>query len=249
MTFNLHTLFYCTAAIYLAALMLYLFKKRNAAFVALVAGAIAHAVYSVLRAKLTGIFIPLYLFDGVLVLPLLMAILVIVKRLFSKQEAKWESALFVLCFFALLAVLYPKGIIPPMPKKISAFAPLFFLTETLGHAAFYLAAWFALLTLARNEDPKVFHSFVIIGFLSFTIAQVVGAIWCFQGWAFTFKWSTRHLFSAAIWCYFAAYLHLKYLPLWNDRRRAWFVLAGFFVVLALSASSSIHEMFFPRVGG
>jgi len=249
MEFSIHLMFYAAAALYFTGLGAYLMKKSRPAVFLLAAGFVIHTAYLLSRGWITGMFIPNYMFDGVLFLPWGIACFTLIKKMTAKDDTPWESAIVMLCFFIILALIYPKGVIPPTPKKTIIWAPLFFLTEVLGHAGFYCGAWFAMLSLRGKAPENSFHSFVIWGFLSYTVAQIVGAVWCYQGWAFTFKWSSRHMFSAALWCYYIIYLHLKFLPAWNSRKKAWFAAAGFFVVLALSFSGYVHEMFFPRIGG
>jgi ABC-type transport system involved in cytochrome c biogenesis permease subunit len=94
-----------------------------------------------------------------------------------------------------------------------------------------------------------YSSCIIWGFILYSIAQVVGAIWCYLGWATLFNWGERHLQSATLWCYFAAYLHLRFLPAWDMRRKAWFSLYGFILVFFFSYSGIFREASMPRIGG
>jgi ABC-type transport system involved in cytochrome c biogenesis permease subunit len=55
--------------------------------------------------------------------------------------------------------------------------------------------------------------------------------------------------SAAIWLIYAAYIHLRYVPGWSARRRAWYAIAAAALVLAVANSSYLREMTFPRIGG
>ncbi len=249
MEFSIHWMFYGAAALYFTSLAAYLLKKTRATVILLALGFVIHTAYLLSRGWITGMFIPNYMFDGVLFLPWGIAFFTLVKKLTANDDTPWESAVVMLCFFTIIALIYPKGIIPPTPKKTIIWVPLFFLTEVLGHAGFYCGAWFAMLSLRGKSPENSYHTFIIWGFLSYTVAQIVGAVWCYQGWAFTFKWSSRHMFSAALWCYFIIYLHLKFLPGWNTRKKTWFAAAGFFVVLILSSVGYFHEMFFPRIGG
>jgi hypothetical protein len=249
MTINIHLLLYVSIILYFAGLGLYLLKKQKAVFPILCAGFAVHTVYLVSRAFITGIFIPANMFDGVFFIPWCIAFLMIYKRFFSKQEADWNSLIPLLCAFAVIMIIYPKGVIPQTPKKTSLWVPLFFGPEGMAFACYFSGAWFAYLFLRNRVKSEVFHSFIIGGFMFYTIAQVTGAIWSYNGWSSTFRWGARHMFSAAIWCYFAAYLHLRFMPNWSDDMKARYALAGFFLTVLLGGGSYVNEFSFPRLGG
>jgi hypothetical protein len=149
----------------------------------------------------------------------------------------------------LVALIYPKGVFPPSPQGQTVFSSLFFFFEVLAHACFIMGAWYALSYLRGNDDTRFFHSFIIWGFIFYSIAQVTGAIWCYLGWGSLFNWSQRHLQSAAIWCFYAAYVHLRFLPAWDLKRKAAYSLAGFALVLFFIYLGHLREVNMPRLGG
>lgn len=246
---NIHVPLYAAAALYAVAFILHLVKRSRASFFSLCAGFLLHTAYQVSRAWLAGIFIPNGMFDGVFLLPWAMALGIILLKLFSETGIALESAAAPVFLFALFALLYPKGLIPPTPNKLTVWANLFFISEAAGHACFYLAAWFAAVGIITKRGSNDFHSLIVWGFVLYSIAQVTGAIWAYQGWATTFRWGARHLQSAVIWCYFAAYLHLRFLPRWGNREKSYYAAAGFLVVAMNSFGSHLNEMGFPRIGG
>jgi ABC-type transport system involved in cytochrome c biogenesis permease subunit len=83
----------------------------------------------------------------------------------------------------------------------------------------------------------------------FTIAQVTGAIWCWLGWASTFQWVYVHFQAAAVWCFFANYLHLRFLPKWDIRKKAGYALAGSVIMLGITVIGYIRYFGEPRIGG
>jgi len=246
---TIHALLYAAAALYAAAFILHLAGKGRSSFAVLCSGFAVHTAYQVSRAWITGMFIPNGMFDGVFLLPWGMALAVVLLRLFSDRGTAWESAAAPLFLFALFALAYPKGLIPPTPNKLTVWANVFFLTEATGQACFYLAAWFAAAGIVTKRISTNYHSLIVWGFVLYSIAQVTGAIWAYLGWATTFRWGSRHLQSAVIWCYFSAYLHLRFLPSWGAREKSWYASAGFVVVAMNSFGSHLNEMGFPRIGG
>jgi hypothetical protein len=54
------------------------------------------------------------------------------------------------------------------------------------------------------------------------------------GWSVPFHWGERHLLSAALWCFYCAYLHLHFSQRWSQRGKAWFAITGAVMVFATS---------------
>jgi ABC-type transport system involved in cytochrome c biogenesis permease subunit len=245
----MHVLLFAAATLYAAAFILHLIKKSRAAFCSLCAGFLVQTAYQIWRGWLAGIFIPNGMFDGIFLLPWGMALAVILMKFFSDRDLAWESAAAPVFLFAVFALLYPKGLIPPTPNKLTVWANVFFVTEVTGQGCFYLAAWFAAVGIVKKRESNEFHSLIVWGFVLYSIAQVTGAVWAYMGWATTFRWGSRHLQSAVIWCYFAAYLHLRFLPRWGVRAKSYYAAAGFLVVVMNTFGSHLNEMGFPRIGG
>lgn len=246
---GIHIGLWIAAGCYFAALAAFLLRRPRISVILLAAGFAAHGFYQVLRGWIGGIFIPNGMFEGVFLLPLVLALLVLVMRIFSREQLDWESGVIPACLFMVFALLYPKGIIPPTPNKITVWANLFFAFEIAGHACFYLGAWFALLGLREGTESRSFHRLIVWGFVLYSAAQITGAVWAYIGWASTFRWGSRHLQSAVLWCFYAAYLHLRFMPRWDARKRMKYAAAGFFIVMLCSIGSYINEMKFPRIGG
>ncbi|HNV46404.1 MAG TPA: cytochrome c biogenesis protein CcsA [Spirochaetota bacterium] len=242
-------LIYGAVALYAIGLVLYLLKREQLSFGALGIGFAAHTAYQIWRAWLGGVFIPNGMVDGVFLLPWAIAGVIILLRLFGDRGTGWLSGLVPLVIFGVFALVYPKGMIPPTPNKLTLWAPTFFFTEAIGHACFYLGAWYALQSIINKSETGAFHMVVVWGFVAYSLSQIVGAIWAYNGWATTFRWGSRHLQSAVIWCFYATYLHLRYMPGWGMRARARYAAVGFVVVALCTFGSHLNEMRFPRIGG
>ena len=101
----------------------------------------------------------------------------------------------------------------------------------MAYVVFFLACWYALLYARGNEEAAVFHNYIILAFVLFSLSQVVGAVWSYIGWAVPFHLSSdRHYISAAFWLFLALYLHLKLLSGWTARRRALLIALSFLPV-------------------
>ncbi|MCU0822797.1 MAG: cytochrome c biogenesis protein CcsA [Spirochaetes bacterium] len=205
-------------------------------------------MYLIGRGWIGGLFLPNPIFEGPFLLPWCTALIAVILKI-KRYDNSWGKILFLLVPFSVFAVYHTKGIIPPTPNKITLWADAFFLTENMAHACLYSGAVFAIYFIRGKEKQNTFHTFLIWGFVLYSIAQVVGAVWCYYGWGNTFRWGNRHMMSAAIWLYYAAYLHLRYMSGWDVRKKAMYAITGAVLVFILTFSGYLHEMTFPRIGG
>ncbi len=243
-----HIYLYMPVVLYFLAAILYFVEKRNTGFAIVIGGFVIHTLYLTGRGWLGTVFIPNPIVEGPFLLPWCLVLILILYRL-SDKNTDWGDIFIPILAFSLFSVIYAKGMIPPTPKKITIWATLFFLTEVMGHALFYAGAALACNGKIRNNQGEAFHSFIVWGFILYSVAQVTGAVWCYLGWGNTFRWGPRHMGSAGIWLLYAMYLHLRYVRFWDTGRRAWFVILAAVMTVAISFSSYIREMNFPRVGG
>jgi hypothetical protein len=241
-----HLFMYGAIGLFAASFLLYMLGKRAAGFLLLAAGFIIYSLYLAGRGWIAGVFLPNPVVEGPYLLPWCLALMAIFQA--AVHDERRGLILLPLLLFAAGALFYARGIIPPTPNKLTPWATAFFITEVFAHALFYTGAMRAALFLATGEGADAFHTCLVWGFVFYSIAQVTGAIWCYLGWGHTFQWGPRHMGSACVWLIYAAYLHLRFIPGWHGIRRAWYALAASAVVLALTWSSYLHEMTFPRIG-
>ncbi len=141
----------------------------------------------------------------------------------------WLVALSMLITLAL-----PVQIPPPGPFTATWSSPFFFFLEVLAIACFLASGWFAWRQLRGRETDALFNSLAIWGFIFYSLAQVVGGIWSYLGWANPFHWGERHLQSAAIWCLYCGYLHTHFDRSFSPRKRAGWALSGAVIVLVVA---------------
>ena len=243
------TCLYLAAAAYAGSLAFFLLKRKMPAALLFVCGFILHTISEAGRGWFTGIFMPIGVFEGPFLLPWCLAFILAILSLFKKDRDLILSSIVPVLIFLVIALSYPKGVPPPSPNVQTVFSSLFFVFEGLAHACFILGAWFALWYLRRREEASFFDDLIVWGFIFYSAAQVTGAIWSYLGWSSLFNWNSRHLQSAAIWCFYAAYLHLRFLSGRDMKRKAVFSLAGFVLVFALSYLGHLNEINMTRLGG
>jgi len=232
---------YAACLVYGLGCLLFFLRREQATDACLLSGLLLHTSSQLARGWYLGIFVPNAVLEALFFLPWSMAALAAVSRWIGEDRRTAQSLLLPVLAFCLLAAFAPKGIFPPSPRDQTVFATVFFLTEVLAHACFILGAWLGLRFLLAKSQPQYFHRFVIWGFVSYSAAQIVGAIWCYLGWSAPLNWSPRHLQSASLWCFYAAFLHLRFLPKWPVTRRAWFAVAGAMLVIVFCYSGQLAE--------
>jgi hypothetical protein len=246
-TTGVHAWLYWATGCYFVAFILYCFHRQRTGQVALFAGFIGQSLYLLGRGWLGDIFIPNAIFEGPFFLPWCLGVIPVVLSV-RKPHKNLGGELALAVAFSIFPIFYAKGIIPPTPNKTSVWALLFFMSESTAHALFYTGALYAFFSLVGKNTTNGFSSWIVWGFVAYTVAQVTGAVWSFLGWGNTFSWGSRHLSSAAIWTFYAACLHLQFIHSWK-RKSAFVAIAGAALVFFISFSNYIHEMSFLRVGG
>ena len=257
-------LYFPVAAAYAVTLFLSLRRKRRSplrrpcpgaagrpsgsAFWALLASFVLHAAFLAIRSLHLGFFNSGAVFEGQVFLPLCLAGIGL-WLWFSGRDEEAAALAAAAAVVALLSLPIDKGVIPPSPKSGSPLVPLFFSCEIAAHALFISAAILA--CRQRGEGPSfpLAHRLAVWGFVIFSAAQVSGATWCYLGWSVPFQWGFRHLHSATIWCFFANYIHLRFMPWWTDRRQAAYLAAGALLVFAYLAALQFIEAGQLRIGG
>ena len=125
------------------AWLLYARRLQMAGRLVLALALVLQSLYLVGRGWLGGVFIPNPVVEGPFLLPWCLALITLVSSLVNPQE-KVGGLMALVVVFSLFSLFYAKGMIPPTPKKLSAWAILFFLTESMAHALFYISALVAL---------------------------------------------------------------------------------------------------------
>jgi hypothetical protein len=223
-------LFNAAAGVYAGSLLFYLSKRYRFACRLLGLGFVLQTASLVLSCWRWGIFSLDGVFNGSYFLPWCLALLALLGL--AGGRARESSSLIVpTAIFGLLALALPVRISPPSPFTATITSPLFFLFEVLAIACFLASGWFAWRYLRGRSDASLFNQLAIWGFIAYSLAQVVGAVWSYLGWASPFHWGERHLQSAGIWCLYCGYLHTHFDQAFDAHKRARWAVIGALVVL------------------
>ncbi len=230
MALQLYSL-HAAALLYFCGLLSFLCSRESTYRVMLVSAIACHAVYLGAYGYFGGIYLFLKVVESPAFLPFTLACLIAGREFVNRERSPYALGLVAVLAFTVVAILTPKSLTYFGPNKLSIWANLYFLADFTAQACFIMGAVVSLLHLFgrwREESP---FRLVAWGFVLHTIAQVTGAVWCFLGWAMTFQWVYVHLQSAAVWMFYANYLHLRLIPWWNDKRLAIYLVAGAVMII------------------
>lgn len=226
-------LFHVAAGAYAGSLLFYLLKRSGICNRLLVLGFGVQTAGLIANCWRWGIFSLDGVFNGALFLPWCLAFLALIfvgrGRRQDAASMSWPVTLSMLMTLAL-----PVQIPPPGPFTATWSSPMFFFFEVLAVACFLAGGWFAWRQLRRGDGDMLFNGLAIWGFILYSLAQVVGAVWSYLGWGAAFHWGERHLQSAAIWCLYCGYLHTGFDPSFDIRKKARWALSGALVVLVVA---------------
>lgn len=111
----------------------------------------------------------------------------------------------------------------------------------IGYGAFSLAAmlgiaelvamkgWLAGKLPAAEVLDEIMYRAIAVGFLFFTIATILGAMWAADAWGGYWSWDPKETWALIVWLNYAAWLHLRLVKGWRGKPLAWWAVIGIFV--------------------
>jgi cytochrome c-type biogenesis protein CcsB len=82
-----------------------------------------------------------------------------------------------------------------------------------------------------KETDDLMYRAIAIGFITFTIATILGAAWAYDAWGGYWSWDPKETWSLIVWITYAVYLHLRFVKGWSGTSMAWWAILGFGVTL------------------
>lgn len=108
----------------------------------------------------------------------------------------------------------------------------------IGYGAFAIAAMFAVAELcvlngfftdrlpsAEMLDEIIYRA-ITVGFLFFTIATALGAMWAADAWGGYWSWDPKETWALIVWLNYAAWLHSRLVKGWRGKMLAWWAVLG-----------------------
>ncbi|MCX7206970.1 MAG: c-type cytochrome biogenesis protein CcsB [Proteobacteria bacterium] len=111
----------------------------------------------------------------------------------------------------------------------------------VGYGAFALAAGLGAAQLLVSRDilasrlpsyetlGEVMYKAISIGFLFFTIATILGAMWAAEAWGGYWSWDPKETWALIVWLNYASWLHMRLVKGWRGNVLAWWALVGLLV--------------------
>jgi cytochrome c-type biogenesis protein CcsB len=128
---------------------------------------------------------------------------------------------------------------PLIPALQSWWMKLHVPANFIGYGAFCIAAMFAaaeLLSLHGNrlmppaeQIEEAMYKVIAVGFLFFTIATILGALWAADAWGRYWSWDPKETWALIVWLNYAIWLHLRLVAGWRGKVLAWWALVGLLI--------------------
>lgn len=133
------------------------------------------------------------------------------------------------------------GIQPLVPALQSYWMKIHVPANFIGYGAFSLSAMVAAAYLLAEKgvlasrlpalkvmDDLMYKS-IAIGFIFFTIATILGAMWAAEAWGGYWSWDPKETWALIVWLNYAAWLHLRLIKGLRGNALAWWALIGLIV--------------------
>lgn len=76
---------------------------------------------------------------------------------------------------------------------------------------------------------EISYRAIAVGFLFFTIATILGAMWAADAWGGYWSWDPKETWALIVWLNYAAWLHIRLVKGWRGEPLAWWAVIGLFI--------------------
>jgi cytochrome c-type biogenesis protein CcsB len=133
------------------------------------------------------------------------------------------------------------GVQPLVPALQSYWMKIHVPANFIGYGAFSLAAMVSVAFILAGKKiltsylPKLdvlddlIYKSIAIGFIFFTIATILGAIWAGEAWGGYWSWDPKETWALIVWLNYAAWLHYRIVKGLRGSVLAWWALIGLVV--------------------
>ena len=180
---------------------------------------------------------------------LFMVITTLMYLYYEGKFALQRAGGFVFSFLAVLVgfVLWysiardAQQILPLIPALQSWWMKIHVPANFIGYGAFCMAASLGgaeLLVLSGKGEKwlpdaatldEVMYKAIAVGFLFFTIATILGALWAADAWGRYWSWDPKETWAFIVWLNYAVWLHLRLVAGWRGKVLAWWAVLGLFI--------------------
>jgi len=137
---------------------------------------------------------------------------------------------------------------PLVPALKSYWMKIHVPANFVGYGAFSLAAMVGIAYLITHKlaekNPKsrfvqtmpslekmddLMYKAISLGFVFFTIATILGAMWAAEAWGGYWSWDPKETWALIVWLNYAAWLHIRMTKGWRGTPLAWWAVIGLLV--------------------
>ncbi len=163
----------------------------------------------------------------------------------EKLEIKKMGAFVLIIITAAVAFIlwytFEKGaneIQPLVPALQSYWMKIHVPANFIGYGAFAMAAMISVAYLLKDKGiigsylpelnvlDEMTYKAISIGFIFFTIATILGAVWAAEAWGGYWSWDPKETWALIVWLNYAAWLHLRLIKGLRGTVLAWWSLGG-----------------------
>ena len=76
---------------------------------------------------------------------------------------------------------------------------------------------------------EIMYRAIAVGFLFFTIATILGAMWAADAWGGYWSWDPKETWALIVWLNYAAWLHVRLVKGWRGAVLSWWAIIGLLV--------------------
>ena len=135
---------------------------------------------------------------------------------------------------------------PLVPALQSWWMKIHVPTNFIGYGGFAIAAMLGIAVLIVERWPnnilarrlptaeamdEIMYRAIAIGFVFFTLATILGAMWAAEAWGGYWSWDPKETWALIVWLNYAAWLHLRLTKGWRGAVLAWWAILGLFITL------------------
>jgi len=163
----------------------------------------------------------------------------------EKLEIKKMGAFVLIIITAAVVFIlwytFEKGaneIQPLVPALQSYWMKIHVPANFIGYGAFAMAAMISVAYLLKDKSiigsylpelnvlDDMTYKAISIGFIFFTIATILGAVWAAEAWGGYWSWDPKETWALIVWLNYAAWLHLRLIKGLRGTVLAWWSLGG-----------------------
>lgn len=108
-----------------------------------------------------------------------------------------------------------------------------FSISAMSSAAWLLARFpfFARRLPERAWIEEITYRAIAVGFVFFTVATILGALWAAEAWGGYWSWDPKETWALVVWLNYAAWLHMRFVKKLSGAPLACWALIGLFVTI------------------